>query len=258
MTAAPVLAAHGLGVRIGGQAVAERLDLEVRAGERLAVLGRNCAGKTPLLHTLAGLRAPAAGRVEVDGSPLATMDGREAARLRGLLPQRPGDAFPATVLETALIGRHPHLSRWAWEGVRDEAIARGALASVGLSDLAERDVRTLSGGERQRLAFATLLAQAPKLWLLDEPLAHLDLNHQVAVLELVAEKARSEGVAVVMVLHDVNLALRYADRALLLVGRGETRQGPVGEVLEPGLLGRMYGHPLRAIEDGGMRYFVPE
>ncbi|MBL8490165.1 MAG: ABC transporter ATP-binding protein [Rhodocyclaceae bacterium] len=258
MTAAPVLAARALSVRIGGQAVADALELEVRTGERLAVLGRNGAGKTTLLHTLAGLRPPAAGLVELDGWPLSAMDGREAARLRGLLPQRPGDAFPATVLETALIGRHPHLSRWAWEGARDEAIAREALAAVGLSGLAERDVRTLSGGERQRLAFATLLAQAPKLWLLDEPLAHLDLNHQVAVLELVADKARSEGVAVVMVLHDVNLALRYADRALLLIGEGETRQGAVGEVLEPGLLGRMYGHPIRVVDDGGRPVFVPE
>jgi iron complex transport system ATP-binding protein len=118
-------------------------------------------------------------------------------------------------------------------------------------------VHTLSGGERQRLAIAALLAQQPRLYLLDEPLAHLDLNHQIAVLELLSRRAREDGVGIVMVLHDINLALRHADRALLLFGEGRTLEGPVEAVLTAESLSRLYGHPLRELRDGGARHFVP-
>lgn len=253
-----LLATSGLAVAIAGRAVVEGFDLAVAAGERLAILGRNGAGKTTLLHTLAGLRPPVAGTIALDGTPLDALSGRQVAQLRGLLTQQQLDAFPSSVLETALVGRHPHLSRWDWEGARDERIAREALAAVGLADLVDRDVRSLSGGERQRLAIASLIAQQPRLWLLDEPLAHLDLNHQIAVLELFTCKAQSEGIGVVMVLHDINLAWRYADWALLLHGDGKTQLGPVAEVLTAATLSRLYGHPLRQVDSGQQRLFVPE
>ncbi|MBZ0126936.1 MAG: ABC transporter ATP-binding protein, partial [Rhodocyclaceae bacterium] len=191
------------------------------------------------------------------GEDYAALAARRAAQLRGLLPQGHLDAFQSTVLETALIGRHPHLGRWHWEGKEDERIAREALAAVDLAGLGGREVHTLSGGERQRLAIAALLAQQPRLYLLDEPLAHLDLNHQIAVLELLSRRARDEGVGIVMVLHDINLALRHADRALLLFGEGRTLEGPVEAVLTAESLSRLYGHPLRELRDGGARHFVP-
>jgi iron complex transport system ATP-binding protein len=128
---------------------------------------------------------------------------------------------------------------------------------VDLAGLGAREVHTLSGGERQRLAIAALLAQQPKLYLLDEPLAHLDLNHQIAVLELLSRRAREDGVGIVMVLHDINLALRHADRALLLFGEGRTLEGPAEAVLTAEALARLYGHPLRELRDGAARYFVP-
>lgn len=252
-----LLAVSGLDVDIGGVCVAAKLDLGLDSGQRLVILGRNGAGKTTLLHTLAGMRQPRRGRIELCGTRLDALDGQRMARLRGLLTQHHLDAFPATVLETALTGRHPHLGRWSWESAADEHIARAALAAVGLGDLAGRDVHTLSGGERQRLAIAALLAQQPLLYLLDEPLAHLDLNHQIAVLELLSQRARRDGVGIIMVLHDINLALRYGDRALLLFGDGSTQEGPVDEVLKAEGLSRLYGHPLREIRDGGARYFVP-
>jgi iron complex transport system ATP-binding protein len=255
---APLLAAQALTVRIGGRTVAEALNLRLAAGERLVILGRNGAGKTTLLHTLAGLRLPAAGRVELEGTPVEALGGREAAQLRGLLAQQQVDAFPATVLEMALVGRHPHLGRWGWESARDERIAREALAAVGLAELADRDVRSLSGGERQRLAIATLLAQQPRLHLLDEPLAHLDLNHQVAVLALFSRQAEEACAGVVMVLHDVNLARRYADRILLLAGDGRWEEGPAAEMLDTARLSALYGHPLRALHDSAGPVFVPE
>ncbi|MDR2241000.1 MAG: ABC transporter ATP-binding protein [Zoogloeaceae bacterium] len=252
-----LLRARELNVGIGAVRVADRLDFDLAAGERLVILGRNGAGKTTLLTTLAGLRLPAAGAIELCGQPYAALGPRQAARLRGLLSQGQHDAFQSTVLETALIGRHPHLGRWDWEGREDERLAHTALAAVGLSGLDARAVHTLSGGERQRLAIAALLTQQPQLYLLDEPLAHLDLNHQIAALDLFSRRAREDGAGIIMALHDINLALRHADRALLLFGEGRTLEGPADEVINADTLSRLYGHPLRELIDGGQRYFVP-
>jgi len=255
---APLLATRDLAVSIGGKRVVRGLNLALAPGQRLVLLGRNGIGKTTLLHTLAGLRAPDAGEIELSGDSYAALGPRRAARLRGLLPQHQGDAFAASVLETVLIGRHPHLSRWDWESAADEALARAALAAVGLTDLEARSIHTLSGGERQRVALATLLVQQPQVYLLDEPLAHLDLNHQVAVLELISRRVREAAAALVMVLHDVNLAAHFSDQALLLFGEGEYELGPSTAVLDADRLSRLYGHPLRLIEDGERRWFVPE
>ena len=213
MTTEPLLAVHKLAVTIAGINVCEELDFSVARGECWAILGRNGAGKTTLLHTLAGLRAPAAGSIHIDSHPLASLTARELARMRGLLPQDDFDTFPATVLETALIGRHPHLSRWQWEGPADVSIARAALAAVDIDDAEARDVRTLSGGERRRVALATLLAQQPRIFLLDEPSSHLDLSHQVALLDRLVQLARTEERALIMALHDVNLATRCCSTA---------------------------------------------
>jgi len=252
-----LLATQGLAVGIAGQTVVHGLDLELAPGARLAVLGRNGAGKTTLLSTLAGLRPPEAGEVTLSGQTYAQLGPRRAAQRRGLLLQHQGDAFPASVLETVLVGRHPHLSRFAWETAEDARIAREALAAVGLAGFEAREVHTLSGGERQRVAIAALLAQRPGVYLLDEPLAHLDLNHQVAVLGLFARLAREEGAAVAMVLHDPNLAARYCNQALLLYGEGRHDAGPVDELLDEARLAALYGHPLRAVPDGDRRWFVP-
>ncbi|MCX7175898.1 MAG: ABC transporter ATP-binding protein [Proteobacteria bacterium] len=254
--AVPLLVTQSLDVVIAGRTLVRGLDLTLRHGETLAVLGRNGSGKTSLLHTLADLRTPAAGNIALCGRPYAEHAPRAAAHLRGLLVQTHSDAFPASVLETALIGRHPHLGRWAWEGAADERIARAALASVGLAGLEARDVHSLSGGERQRLAMATLLTQQPLLYLLDEPLAHLDLSHQIVMLELVKRYAAECQSGFIIALHDMNLALRYCQRALLLFGDGRWKEGPIAEVLTTGNLSELYGHSLRTLSDGDARYFV--
>jgi iron complex transport system ATP-binding protein len=257
-TLTAALTTHGLVVAIGGRTIVSGLDMTLAPGERLTILGRNGAGKTTLLHTLAGLRAPVAGNIALCGVSLAHTSARDVARRRGILLQQQMDAFPATVLETALVGRHPWLDRWAWESHADAALARTALAAVGLTGLEPRDVQTLSGGERQRLAIATLLTQAPPVALLDEPLSHLDLNHQMAVLDLFAARAREESTAVVMVLHDINLACRHADRALLLFDDGSHQLGSVAETFNAATLSRLYGHPLRCVVVDGQHYFIPE
>lgn len=248
-----ILHAERLAVSVGLHKVCLSLDLDLPPGSRLAILGRNGAGKSTLLATLAGLRAQDAGTLRLDSRSYAELGPREAARRRGWLGQDAGDPFASTVLETVLIGRHPHLPRWAWESEADVAIAHDALAAVGLTGFAEREIHTLSGGEYQRVRIATLLAQKPRLYLLDEPLAHLDLNHQMAMLALFSRLAQEEGAAVVMVLHDPNQALRFCDQALLLYGDARHRSGPAADVLQPEILSDLYGHPLRRVEN----FFVP-
>jgi iron complex transport system ATP-binding protein len=248
-----ILSARNLAVSIGLHKVCLGLDLDLAPGSRLAILGRNGAGKSTLLATLAGLRAADAGTLQLAGQSYAAQGLHAAARLRGWLGQDRSDPFATTVLETVLTGRHPHLQRWDWESAADVAIARAALAAMGLADMEEREIHTLSGGERQRVAIAALLAQQPQLCLLDEPLAHLDLNHQVATLELLTRRAREQGIAVAMVLHDPNFALRYCDQALLLFGDSRHIAGPTAEVLDAATLTSLYGHPLRRVEN----FFVP-
>jgi iron complex transport system ATP-binding protein len=254
----PLLEARELSVEIGGKTVVDRMNLSIAAGERLAILGRNGAGKSTLLSTLAGLRPPLAGAVLLDGEDCSLLPPRQAALRRAWLGQFQNDPFGSTVLETALTGRHPHLGRWDWESSRDVELARGALAAVGLSGMETRQVHTLSGGERQRLSIATLLTQAAMLYLLDEPLSHLDLNHQMAVRDLFAGTARDCGAAVVMVLHDPALAHRFCDRALLVYGDGRYALGTVDDILTAKTLSELYGYGLRQIDDQGHRCFIPE
>jgi iron complex transport system ATP-binding protein len=252
----PRLSCRGLALSIAGRTLAAGIELDVGAGECWAVIGPNGAGKTTLVTTLAGLRTPAAGQIAYDGTPLEALGPRERARMRGFMPQDTVDYFPATVLETALVGRHPHLARWQWESAADIDRARAALASFGLAGLDARDARTLSGGERRRLALAALVAQDPALLLLDEPSSHLDLGHQVAALETVTALARNDGRSVVMVLHDLHLALRYADHAIAL-GGGRALAGVTAEVMSAGALSELFGHRLVAVGDGTTKTFLP-
>ena len=258
---APLLEAERLALRVGERWLCCEFSLQLAAGETLVLLGPNGAGKTTLLHTLAGFRDPAVGQVRLGGSPYAAWPALEAARFRGLLAQQQPDTFAASVLETVLIGRHPHLGRWGWEGAEDERIARAALEQLGLADFADRDVLTLSGGERQRVAIATLLAQAPRLFLLDEPLNHLDLHHQIATLELfrrlVQDRAGPRR-GVVMVMHDINLAARYADQVILLDGRGGVVAGDRASVLQADLLSHAFSHRLRRFDIDGRMTFIPD
>ena len=226
----------------------ENLSLKIEAGERWCILGRNGSGKTTLLHTLAGLRAANAGTVSLADEPLGQLTGKKRAQGIGLLFQDHHDAFPSTVLETALVGRHPWLGPFQWESTEDRERALEALQEVGPAELEQRMTNTLSGGERRRLGIATLLTQNPDIFLLDEPTNHLDLHHQVHTLELLRQLAIQYQRSMCMSLHDVNLAVRYCNRFLLLFGGGETAQGESNEVLTPTNLERLYQHPLRFID----------
>lgn len=232
------------------------LNLSIRAGECWGILGPNGAGKTSLLHTLAGLRPPRAGEVHIKGRPLAGLSRREVARSLGVVFQDHQDSFPATVLETALIGRHPFLRPWDIESAADHAAALDALGQLDLCALSDRLVSTLSGGERQRLAIATVLTQNPEILLLDEPTNHLDMHHQLVVMDLVRRLTRA-GHAAVACIHDVNLAARYCDRVLLLYPGGEACWGATADMLLPRALERLYGQALVAGEVEGIPVFLP-
>jgi iron complex transport system ATP-binding protein len=250
------LEARELVIDVPGRGDGRSLDLCLEPGQVWGVLGPNGAGKTTLLHTLAGLRAPRRGQVLLDGRPLAALGRRQVAQRLGLVFQERHDGFPATVRETALIGRHPWLSPWQMEGGEDLRLAEAALARLDVDHLADRLVSTLSGGERQRLTIATVLTQAPRIWLADEPTNHLDLHHQTAVMALLAEQAAA-GQAVMMCLHDLNLAARWCDRLLLLYPDGEACWGPRDSMLEPRALERLYGQRLATAEVDGAPVFVP-
>ncbi len=253
---APRLACRGLTLAIGARTLVAGLDVDVHAGECWAIVGPNGAGKTTLVAALAGLRVPVSGDIAYDGTPLAQLGPRERALMRGYLPQDSVDFFPATVLETALVGRHPHLARWQWESGADVARAHAALAAFGLGGIDARDARTLSGGERRRLALAALIAQDPALLLLDEPSSHLDLGQQIAALDVVTASAREDGKAVVMVLHDLHLALRYADHAIAL-GAGRALTGAAADILTAAAMSELFGHRLVRVGEGTASTFVP-
>jgi iron complex transport system ATP-binding protein len=250
------LDASGVDVSVPGRLLVRGLELEVRPGEFVAILGQNGAGKTLTLQTLAGLRTPAAGDIALDGRPLAEWHRRELARRIGLLPQDSEDIFPASVFETALIGRHPHIGTLRLESRVDHDIASQSLARVGLSALRDRAVTTLSGGERRRLAIAQLLTQAPSYYLLDEPLNHLDPQHQLAVLRMFRSLATA-GAAVIATLHDVNLARRYSDRCLMLFGDGRWEFGSTSAIVSAASLSRLFDLPMESLAWRDTEVFVP-
>jgi iron complex transport system ATP-binding protein len=249
-----MLSVHELTLQAGQRLLCKGLSLHIRPGESWAILGPNGSGKTTLLHTLAGLHPAAVGRVELDGVALQQLRRRHIAQQLGLLLQDSHDLFPATVLETVLSGRHPHLHRWQGIGAEDLALAERALQQMDLEAMAKRMIQTLSGGERRRLAIATLLVQDPALLLLDEPLNHLDLRHQQHILAQIGTwQSRSK--AVVMVLHEPNHALHYCDHALLLYGDGRHEAGKSTEILDAARLSELYQCTLRESDGPTGRWF---
>ncbi|MEA2119239.1 ABC transporter ATP-binding protein [Halovibrio sp. HP20-50] len=251
-----VLATRDLIIDVPDREGGTPLNITIEPGQVWGVLGPNGAGKTTLLHTLAGLQAPRSGSVQLSDLALGQLRRRHVAQRLGLVFQDRQDGFPATVLETALIGRHPYLSPWQMEGAEDYARAEDALERLDVAHLRDRLVTTLSGGERQRVAIATVLTQAPAIWLADEPTNHLDLHHQSAVMALMAEQARA-GQAVMMCLHDLNLAARWCDHILLLYPNGDACWGSRDSMMVPGALESLYRQRLAVVEVDGAPVFVP-
>jgi iron complex transport system ATP-binding protein len=246
-----------LTLRAGNRVLITDLSQTFTPGEMWCIAGPNGAGKTTLISALAGLSKAASGAISLDGRVLSVWRSDELARRRALMPQATHDAFSATVLDVVMLNRFPHLSGWGWESDADRAAAHTALDALGLAAFASRDVLSLSGGERQRVALAATLCQDAPLLLLDEPLAHLDLHHQIDCLGALSGWIGSKQRGVIFSCHDLNLARRFATHALLLDGAGHAYAGPVRDVLTPERASVAFGYPLTLIQQDGHEALVP-
>jgi iron complex transport system ATP-binding protein len=213
----------------------------IEPGEIFGVIGPNSAGKTTLLRLLTRVLEPARGEIRLDGRPVAGLSRPEIARLVGVVPQETPRPLPFTVEELVLMGRFPHDPGRFFESPADRAAARAAMAATGVEGLGPLPFEHLSGGERQRALLARALAQRPRLLGLDEPTAHLDLRYQAETAALLRRVNREQGVAVLLVSHDLNLAAEVCDRLLLLGGGRVVRVGAPGEVLESETLAAVFG-----------------
>ncbi|GAB2690706.1 ABC transporter ATP-binding protein [Thalassiella azotivora] len=243
------LSARALTLGYGERAVVHELDLDVVEHSVTAVIGPNGCGKSTLLRGMARLLRPRGGHVLLDGHDISRLPARQVAQRLGVLPQTPVAPEGLTVADLVSRGRHPH-QRWYRQWSRDdEMVVAEALAWTDLTDLADRCVDELSGGQRQRAWLSMALAQGTDLLLLDEPTTYLDLAHQVDVLELVRRLHAERGRTVVMVLHDLNLAARYADRLVAVRDGRVVAQGPPQEVLTEGLLRSVFDLEARVVAD---------
>jgi len=253
-----MLACRELTLAVPGRVLCSDVALTFEPGQVWAVLGRNGTGKSTLIHALAGLKPPRSGRVDVDGLPLHKLNARERARKMGVLPQLEEGTFWGNVTEYVLLGRFPHAGRWSSFDEEDVRKARAALDALGVSGFAAQSYATLSGGERQRVRIAQIIAQEPGIFLLDEPLQHLDLAHQAHVIELVRSRARTHREIAIMVLHEPLWIGSACTHAIIFGGDGTLQAGPAAALLTREKLELAYGCSLREVEHGARRCFVPD
>ena len=226
-----------------------RLTFSVEAGEVFGVIGPNSAGKTSLLRLLTRILTPTGGEIRLDGRRLSAIPASALARQVAVVPQEAPRPFPFTVEQLVLMGRYPHAPGRYFESAADTAAAREAMAATGTLALAPLPLEELSGGERQRAMLARALAQEPRLLVLDEPTAHLDLRYQAETAELLRRLNRERGMTILLVSHDLNLAAELCDRLLLLHDGRVARVGTASEVLEQALLETVFG--CRVVVDKG-------
>lgn len=252
-----MLSCEGITLSVPGRVLCRGLSVTFGPGEVWAVLGRNGTGKSTLIHALAGLTRPAQGRLQLDGANLSALRPRERARAIGVLLQLEEGTYWGTVSEYVLLGRFAHLSPWHGYAAADVERGAAALEALGAAHLAPQPFSTLSGGERQRVRIAQVFAQEPHVFLLDEPLQHLDLAHQAHVVKLLSTRAREKDETVVMVMHEPLWIGRSCTHALVLTGEG-VAAGRAEEILTRERLEHAYGCRLREVSHVAGRSFVPD
>ncbi|WP_295783133.1 ABC transporter ATP-binding protein [uncultured Microbacterium sp.] len=249
MTSERTLSAEGVTLAYGDRTIVDTLDLSLPPGRVTAIVGANACGKSTLLKAMARLLPPTAGQVLLDGKAIHRMPTKQVARVLGLLPQSPVAPDGIAVSDLVSRGRHPHqgaLSRWT--RTDDDAVAR-ALDATDTAHLADRHVDQLSGGQRQRVWIAMALAQETDVLLLDEPTTFLDISHQIDVLDLLTDLNRDRGTTVAMVLHDLNLAARYADHLVAMAQGRIVAAGTPDDVLTEKTVGEVFGLRSRVVPD---------
>ena len=251
MTDQSILSVRGLAWQSDGREILGPVDLDVVRGECLAVVGPNGAGKTTLLRCLTGLLHPTAGELRFEGRPFSTLTRRALARRIAYVPQIRPARVPLTVEEVVLLGRYPHLSAFQIAPRREDfAAVDAALDLVGIADLRRRPVDELSGGERQAAFIAAALAQEAELLVLDEPTIHLDARHQRELADLLLKLDAEAGRTVLLATHDLNLASLLGDRLLALSSGRVLACGAPSEILEPGLLERLFRARFEIVRGG--------
>lgn len=236
------------------------ISLAVAGGECWAIVGPNGAGKSTLLRLMAGLHTPHAGEVEISGELLRRVSSRRRAQRVAFLPQRTPADVDFCVRDVVLLGRYPHRSLGLFDSAEDYRVAERTMALTETLAYADRPIATLSGGEAQRVHLAAALAQEPRILLLDEPTASLDLQHQLAIFRILHQRARYDGLGVVVVTHDVNLAAQFCTHVLLLNDGRAVAQGTSAAVLTPSILQPIYGVKLVTLtvaDHPDRRWIVP-
>jgi iron complex transport system ATP-binding protein len=243
-----MLKIQNLSVSYSSRPVLKNINLAVKKGETLALLGPNGSGKSTLLRAISGILPAVQGTISLADHALNTLSPAERARWISVVPQNASLPAAFTAWETVLLGRTPYINFLGKISARDEAIARCALEKVDALALAERCMGELSGGEQQRVLLARALAQAAPILLLDEPTTYLDLQHQMSLLNLVQKLAHDEELTVIIALHDLNLAARYADRIALLVDGQIKALGTARQVLRAEVIAEAYRWPVKVID----------
>lgn len=256
---APLLRLDGVSYRYPGASrhALQGVSLAIQPRLFQAVLGPNGSGKTTLVRIALGALSPLAGRADIDGRSASTWPRQDLARLIGVVPQREDNLFPQRVRETVLLGRYPHLSLWGRERAEDHDAVDRALTACDALHLADRWLWTLSGGEYQRVRIARALAQEPKLLVLDEPAVSLDLKHEMGLFELVLGLVHAQGLGVLMITHDLNLAARFADSLLLLEGGRPVAAGAPRDVLTQETVETVFSWPVAMHTVDGRPQMIP-
>ena len=243
------LAARALVAGYGSREVVHGVDLEIASGRITAIIGANASGKSTLLKAAARVLAPLGGAVLLDGEEISSLPTRTLATRLGLLPQHPLAPEGIAVADLVARGRHPHEGLFGRRSAADERIVEEALLATRTADLADRAVDELSGGQRQRVWIAMALAQRTDILLLDEPTTYLDLAHQIDVLDLLVDLNASRGTTIVMVLHDLNLAARYADVLVAMKDGHITADGTPAQILDDALVREVFDLDSRVVAD---------
>ncbi|MBN1539685.1 MAG: heme ABC transporter ATP-binding protein [Candidatus Thermoplasmatota archaeon] len=237
----------------GGAPVLEKVDLSVKKGEMLGILGPNGSGKSTLIKLVSGALAPDRGQVLLDGKDISRTKRREIARKLAVVPQETDLVFDFTVREVVSMGRYPHLGRFQFDDPHSKKILEGAMGITGVVRFADKPFSKLSGGEKQRAIIARALAQEPKVLLLDEPTKNLDVRHSLDIMSMVRKMNRENGLTVIVVVHDLDLAARFCSRIILLKNGKINKDGPIDRVLTPENIEQVFDVRSRVHRDVGMR-----